>query len=139
MPVDFAMLPGKGLFVIPGGLVVVETLALNFATISGSIAEKPLRGHGYPSIDRALPQRTESPKRAKLLAGRIDPEVFDGFLDTEEVLAHDFTGALLAGRRFETAVLNQPNHLCGRSLPFESTALWASAFRKLSGICILPF
>jgi len=53
-------------------------------------------------------------KGSELLAGRIDPEVFDGFLDAEEVASHNLTGTLLVGRWLESAVLNQPYHLYGK-------------------------
>src|SRR3989344_2278096 len=42
-------------------------------------------------------------KSSELLAGRIDPEVFNGFFDTEEVASHNLTGTLLVGRWLESA------------------------------------
>ncbi len=103
LPGDFTVLLSEGLFVIPVLLVKrLGVLAPDLENREREHSHEDVRVFGL--LEHCLGERNLR-KSGELSAGRVDAEVFDGFLDTEEVLAHDFAGAFLADRRFNASIL----------------------------------
>lgn len=115
VPLRFSAILGEGLPVIP--VLIVEQ-----ALVAGNLAvdlENRERKDGDEDVrvlallECRLGERNFG-KSGELLLRGIDPEVLDCFLDAEVVAAHDLAAALLACRRLEASVLDQPHHFRGK-------------------------
>ena len=115
LPLCLALVLGEGLLIVPI-LLVEQALALGNLPFGLKDREGEHRDENVrflALLERRLAERNLR-KGCGLLPRGVYPEVADRFLDTEHIASHDLTGTLLARRRFESSVADEPHHFRGK-------------------------
>lgn len=114
-PLRFSAILGKGLPVVPvlivEQLLVAGDLAADLENREWEDGDENMRVLTF--LKRRLGERNFG-KSGELLPRGVNPEVLDRFLDAEIVAPRDLAGALLACRRLEATVADQPHHFRGK-------------------------